>query len=259
MAPEQIAARVAGVKKYWARMTPEEREARKARQSENAKRYWATLDPRKKKEQRKKMRAGVLMAYSTNPGYREAVRAAAVKQHAEGRANPGEMTDERRRKISEAQKGKPRYYLTRDDYSAMGKLAHERHKDDPDYMWQFLNPETRERALRLAAEEAKTNPRRGKFKTNCHASDWSLIDPNGVPHRFRNLAHFIREHQDLFAIDDVRVPRGKPEIKTKAYGGLSQLRVTNTNPAASWKGWTWDKRRLNAIARSNEIATLNKE
>lgn len=224
-------------------MTPEEREVEKAKRSKASRQYWATLDPDRKTTHREKLRAGVKRAYATNPGYREAVSAAAVKQHAEGRASPGEMTDERRRKISEAQKGKPRDYLTRDDYAAMGKVAHERHKDDPDYLHQLFAPEARELALKRSAEDAKTNPRRGKFETNCHAVDWYLTDPRGVTHRFRNLAHFIRKNPHMFSPEDVLVPPGKSEHKTRAYGGLAQLRITNTKPFASWKGWTWAKKK----------------
>lgn len=74
-------------------------------------------------------------------------------------------------------------------------------------------------------------------ETNIHARDFHLVDPRGTVWHVRNLAHFVREHEDLFAAED-RIIRYS--TNSRATAGLRLLRP-GTKPRAkgTWKGWTW--------------------
>jgi hypothetical protein len=72
---------------------------------------------------------------------------------------------------------------------------------------------------------------------NQHAADWSLCDPWGNVHNFRNLAHFVREHRDLFLPDDLVI---RYRSNSRALAGLRLLRPEcKPKPRTRWKDWTW--------------------
>lgn len=72
---------------------------------------------------------------------------------------------------------------------------------------------------------------------NIHAAEWSLCDPTGTVHQFRNLAQFVREHPELFATEDTEIRYG---TNSRALAGLRLLRPERRpEPKKQWKGWTW--------------------
>lgn len=90
----------------------------------------------------------------------------------------------------------------------------------------------------FAAEMARLSPVCRPDENNKAASEWSLVSPAGDVHAFRNLAHFVREHPDLFEPADLI---RKSSTTTNAALGLAALRPRADGTAAreSWKGWTW--------------------
>ena len=92
---------------------------------------------------------------------------------------------------------------------------------------------------------------------------WSVRDPMGKTHRFRNLCEFVRNNQSMFIPED-SIPRkicGHVSwISTRAYSGLSGLRPSNKKKTTKgqWKGWVWvmlDERALNnAVDPMDRIA-----
>lgn len=114
--------------------------------------------------------------------------------------------------------------------------------------WRKTHPEwndLRLKALR-SSEKAKAavkklleRPERQPGIQNQRSADWSLRDARGKVHKFRNVAHFVRENKHLF-------PEGTTVLKykngrkyTNAENGLSLLRPTNKHQRGSWHGWTW--------------------
>lgn len=87
---------------------------------------------------------------------------------------------------------------------------------------------------------------------------WSVRDPAGRLHRFRNLCEFVRNNQALFASEDV-VPQMKGMAtrwdRTRAYDGLASLRPSagKTPSPGSWKGWTWATIYERAIANGADL------
>ncbi len=81
-----------------------------------------------------------------------------------------------------------------------------------------------------------------KDERNHSAIDWSLRSPEGESYQFRNLAHFVRTHSELFAPDDLLPHPSRPtSLICRAVVGLGQLhpgRKMKRKPQ-SWKGWTW--------------------
>jgi len=69
------------------------------------------------------------------------------------------------------------------------------------------------------------------------AECWSLKDPNGITHQFRNLRHFIREHQTLFSPD--RLVTVDKWGTTKAERCIRTLSPRCKRPRECSMGWTW--------------------
>lgn len=237
--PEQraeIAARRGRELAEYRRIHPESDE-QKQRRKDGMRAYWASLTPEQAQHLKDKLRAGVKLAYQNDPAYRNKIAEATRRQHAEGRANPGEMTEERRRKISEAQKGYRQPHLTDEVCSAAGKKAHELHRDDPNYLKPLMA--AKDKAIAGSIAEMKTNPRRGRFETNIHGREWHVRDPRGIPYHFVNLRHFIRNNQHLFTPEQLRHTNSKDKERTLIDGGFQSLRPTKRRPSGSWYGWTW--------------------
>lgn len=77
---------------------------------------------------------------------------------------------------------------------------------------------------------------------NHGARSYALVAPDGTVYRGRNLAHFVREHRELFDPADVRPREDRPtSLICRATIGLGQLRPGRKmeRQPASWKGWTW--------------------
>ena len=103
---------------------------------------------------------------------------------------------------------------------------------------RLVEPEIRAKAIANSCEEAKTNPLRGKFETNCHAEDWHLIDPQGREWSFRNLRHFIREHRELFSARLLE-PVGKYEARCEPCLHKLSPRAAQRS-MTSCGGWRWN-------------------
>lgn len=71
-----------------------------------------------------------------------------------------------------------------------------------------------------------------------NAREWALVAPDGTIYRFRNLRHFIREHQDLFTADELRLS-GNSRNNFLASFKLGHLRPGAKHPYESWHGWRW--------------------
>jgi len=218
------------------RLHPESNEQRQRRVAA-MKAYWQSLPEDQKQKLKDKLRAGVKAAYQNDPTYRQRIAEKARIQHAEGRSDPGEMTEERRRKISEAQKGYRQPHLTDDVCSAAGRKCHELHRDDPEYLKPLMA--AKDKAIAGSIAEMKTNPKRGRFVTNIHAREWHVRDPRGIPHHFVNLRHFIRENPHLFTSEQLRKTSPRDKERTPIDGGFQSLRPTKRRPSGSWFGWTW--------------------
>ena len=67
------------------------------------------------------------------------------------------------------------------------------------------------------------------------AKTWKLRGPDGNVYEFRNLAHFVRSHLDLFSPEH----RKKCGQTIHATVMLGQLRPDRSRPVGSWSGWTW--------------------
>lgn len=111
---------------------------------------------------------------------------------------------------------------------------------------RLIEPEIHARAIANSCEEAKTNPLRGKFETNCHAEEWHLIDPQGNEWNFRNLRHFIREHSSFFSarlLEDIKQNGG-----TRAETCMAKLSPRCTQRSmTSCGGWRWNPKYEGAV------------
>jgi hypothetical protein len=90
----------------------------------------------------------------------------------------------------------------------------------------------------LAEAARAISPLTGRFETNNRAIVWFLRSPSNVTYQFRNLAHFIRNHSELFTEYELGVVNRFG--RTRAQGGLSQLSPHNKHAKGSWHGWTWN-------------------
>lgn len=100
----------------------------------------------------------------------------------------------------------------------------------------------KEKIKKIAEEFRKTDPRAQKGTQNQSARVWRIRSPVNKIYEFKNLIHFIRENENLFAPEDVewRV-KGKRDtsLTCKAHGGLSMLSPRRKQSHGTWKGWTW--------------------
>ena len=93
-----------------------------------------------------------------------------------------------------------------------------------------------ESALNRMTENRLRHPLCGPFESNCRASYWSFLSPDGVHFQFRNASNFVREHVDLFLPEDVE---GCLSGDCLAAHQMRRLRPERKHPIKSWKGWTW--------------------
>lgn len=100
-------------------------------------------------------------------------------------------------------------------------------------------PSNVDEAREMAVAAAKASPLAGKAESNIHAKEWVLIAPDGRVYRIRNLHHFVRTHQHLFAPDDVEWKRqgGKRGSGGEYCNATSGLQGVKGGKAKSWRGW----------------------
>lgn len=238
----------------WRRMNPEtdEQRAERIRKSQDGQNR---MSPEAKASRSGKLRASATMQMNA-PGARQRAARYAAEGHAKrGYTKRFEMTDEIRAKIASAQIGKPKAW-TRDRAkwgAACEKISdfHRTRMQTLGSSHELMQPEARSKAIERSREEMKTNPNRGPFVTNIHATDWHIRDPRGIPHHFRNLAHFIRNNRHLFTAEELFVPNDDAHPgRTRAYSGINSICPRIRRPACSWHGWTW-------IAARNEDQWLD--
>jgi len=177
---------------------------------------------------------------------RDHLRKVVSEQHKkEGNKARFKMTDEIRNKIGSAQAGKRRAW--QDDEQKMNhhrqvqsKAQKERFASVGVENHELFRPEVREKAIEASNVERVTNPRRGRFETNCAAKMWFLITPRGERFAFRNLNHFIREHQQYFTARQLECPDKTVPSATRASMAMSQLRPSNKRPSGVSCGFIWD-------------------
>ena len=67
------------------------------------------------------------------------------------------------------------------------------------------------------------------------AKNWKLRGPDGNVYEFRNLAHFVRTHRELFSPEHLKKSGGK----IYAIHLLGCLRPERKKMIHSWCGWSW--------------------
>ena len=91
----------------------------------------------------------------------------------------------------------------------------------------------------LAVEAVKASPKTGKFKTNVNAKDWHLISPDGKHFRFRSLNFWLRENcAEFFGCEPdsrgfMNAASGLRHAKRAVMGKASK----NQRPCGTYKGW----------------------
>lgn len=94
-----------------------------------------------------------------------------------------------------------------------------------------------------------------KTEHNVCAKFYCVRDPNNREHKFRNAAHFVRTHPELFPpgyADEPLAFPGSARVttkKSKAALGIASLFLKGKRQAQSYLGWVgvWKKDRLGAI------------
>lgn len=169
-------------------------------------------------------------------------RVVAERHKKEGYKARFAMTPEIRAKISASQKGKRRAWMDDEQRNADARAANRRAQVARIRAiglknHELFRPDVRQRAIERSVEDGKINPLRGKFETNCHAGDWHLRDPEGREYHFRNLRHFIRNHNHLFSARQLEVVG--PGGRTRVEGCLAGLSPRKQLPTTCSQGWTW--------------------
>lgn len=98
----------------------------------------------------------------------------------------------------------------------------------------------KQRGVKKTHEKNKIGCIRKGVKIGC------LRDPNGVLHYFKNLTHFVREHEHFFKEEDVQwkycPKKNNPKTlgyqRCRASAGLLSLFGSGKKVPGSWKGWT---------------------
>ncbi|MBL9131385.1 MAG: hypothetical protein JNG86_09310 [Verrucomicrobiaceae bacterium] len=88
----------------------------------------------------------------------------------------------------------------------------------------------------------RKNPKFQACTRHIAAKEWTLRSPDGQIHTFRNLRHFIREHEALFDPADVIWKAQGQSTKITwcvAYQALARLRPGSARTLPGWQGWTW--------------------
>lgn len=86
------------------------------------------------------------------------------------------------------------------------------------------------------------NPKFQATTKHVAAKEWTLRAPSGDIHTFRNLRHFIRQHEGLFVPEEVIWKAQGQNSKITwcvAYQALARLRPGSARTLADWQGWTW--------------------
>jgi hypothetical protein len=108
-------------------------------------------------------------------------------------------------------------------------------------------PEIRERAAAKMRDRPQVALLTAKGPANAKAIKFILRSPDGVVYKGRNVLHFVRKHEELFAPEDTvwrRSPRAGIRRKTRGHPqcraskGLANLFGESEHVRYSWKGWT---------------------
>lgn len=155
------------------------------------------------------------------------------------------MNDETRKKISEGLKarwqGGKNYKMSEEARARMAKGHSERFKG----WYRRKSPVREDEKNRLVAAGVNfraSDPRGQKGPLNHKALVWKLRSPEGKIYQFRNLAHFIRENEELFDPEDVvwkPVPSRPSVMKCLAYYALASLAPRRKVNYETRKGWRW--------------------
>lgn len=136
-----------------------------------------------------------------------------------------------RKRALKIEKGEFKLY-TREDRIAQAKkiLANETEEQRAARLKRIHSHTAREnhRAIQLA-----------KGPENISARFWSIISPNGVSYRFRNLKAFIRENRHLFT--DKELLLINKDGRTRIYASLSRLSPRRKHCGENTIiGWRWN-------------------
>ncbi len=114
----------------------------------------------------------------------------------------------------------------RSPYATCGaECATERKKLDPDW------DDKMQRYIRSALSALAQSPYTAPGELNYKAKHWILQAPDGAVYEIDNLAHFIREHPDLFPPSErERAMKGLCGLKASALGKTKRRNLT-------WFGW----------------------
>lgn len=108
-------------------------------------------------------------------------------------------------------------------------------REDCHEMAMLLHGQRSIRQMLDANQKAQALPEMQPDERCLNAKDWSLCAPDGTRYTFRNLAHWVRTHTELFTPEDLE-PCGKT---LKAIHCLGQLRPGRKYVTESWHGWKY--------------------
>lgn len=92
--------------------------------------------------------------------------------------------------------------------------------------------------LSFMKEGHKKNPKTNSSPLNCLAKEWSLLSPDGIIYKFKNLSYFVKTHKDLFPQHLLRERRSAPFV-AKRLSELAPWRRSKRKRPTHVYGWTW--------------------
>lgn len=98
--------------------------------------------------------------------------------------------------------------------------------------------ERNRRAVKAMIGVPKASPVNGKVESNMRAKRWYLLSPDNVVYECINLRHFIREHENLFAVADIVWKKIKSSTPGNTWCRASQgLSAVGRGRTSVWKDW----------------------
>lgn len=87
----------------------------------------------------------------------------------------------------------------------------------------------------IATEAAKASPKSGRFVTNINAKDWHLISPEGKHYYFHSLYFWLRENgKELFGCE----PDSREYLNVRSgLSGAKRATLGKNHPCCTYKGW----------------------
>lgn len=71
------------------------------------------------------------------------------------------------------------------------------------------------------------------------AMAWSLKDPSGTVHQFKNLSRFVSENRHLFTEEQLRPTSARHPSMCRAASELMKLSPRRKDPRSTAIGWMW--------------------